>query len=98
MGTAAAQAVIYAATVDIDRRLLPHLLFAILAIANAMSARTERGMMHSVTAAEVRGASLRRRALQGSLTGRLRENDAWIAATALSAAFHRSVDVSRLGF
>ena len=54
MGAAASLtlAVIYGATWVLDRRLVSHLLFGILAIATAAAARCELGMMHSATAAE----------------------------------------------
>lgn len=54
MGAAASLtlAVIYGATWVLDRRLVSHLLFGILAIATAMAARCELGTMHSATPAE----------------------------------------------
>lgn len=45
-------ALIYGVTWVLDRRLVSHLLFAILAIATAMAARCELGLMHSATPAE----------------------------------------------
>ena len=45
-------ALIYGATWVLERRLVSHLIFGILAIASAMAARCELGLMHSVTAAE----------------------------------------------
>ena len=45
-------ALLYGATWVLEKRLLPHLFFAILAIATAANARCELGMMHSVTPAE----------------------------------------------
>ena len=45
-------AVIYGATWTLDRRLTSHLVFCILAIASALAARCELGLMHSATAAE----------------------------------------------
>ena len=40
-------AVIYGATWVLDRRLVSALIFGILAIANALAARGELGLMHS---------------------------------------------------
>jgi signal transduction histidine kinase len=45
-------ALVYGATWVLERRLVSHLIFAILAIASAMAARCELGLMHSATAAE----------------------------------------------
>jgi signal transduction histidine kinase len=45
-------ALIYCATWVLERRLVSHLIFGILAIASAMAARCELGLMHSATAAE----------------------------------------------
>lgn len=45
-------AVIYGATWVLERRLVSHLIFGILAIASALAARCELGLMHSATAAE----------------------------------------------
>jgi len=54
MGAAAALtlALVYGGTWLLDRRLVPNLLFALVAIATALCARTELGMMHSATPAE----------------------------------------------
>jgi len=54
MGAAAALtlALVYGGAWLLNRRLLPNLLFALVAIATALCARTELGMMHSTTPAE----------------------------------------------
>jgi signal transduction histidine kinase len=54
MGGAAALtlAVIYGATWVLERRLVAHVLYGILAIATALEARFELGLMHSATAVE----------------------------------------------
>ncbi len=45
-------AVIYGAAWVLDRRLVPHFLFSSLALATAIAARCQLGMMHSATPAE----------------------------------------------